>query len=199
MTEPYVGKRRERPAYDGLNTAADADAWAAALRVPVAADAWLSPGYVPPMKAATEVMPAIGRAVVPAPAEQESPDIAEHETTEDIEVPPAADTVTYESEAEPRLTFPEVFDMAAATPAASDPESEPQMYKSAFWKSASERAVKTFAQTMVAALGVGSTGLVDLDWPALGALAASAALASVLTSLAGLSGPQKAAEGEPQP
>ena len=55
-----------------------------------------------------------------------------------------------------------------------------------FWKAALVRAVKTFAQAMVAQIGAGSIGVVQFDW--LGALSVSAmaAVLSIFTSLAGL-------------
>lgn len=102
-------------------------------------------------------------------------------------------TAPRDSDAEPTLG---VVAHLAAAPAAADPELEPRMFSSRFWKSAAERCVKTFAQTMVAAMGVSSIGLVEINWQGLGALAASAALASMLTSLAGLSGPQSDAQAD---
>ena len=79
----------------------------------------------------------------------------------------------------------------------AEPESESSMYTRKFWKAVAERSLKTFAQTMVAAMGVTSTGIVGgLDWRDMGALALSAAVASVLTSLAGVNGPQKDAQAD---
>ena len=57
----------------------------------------------------------------------------------------------------------------------------------AFWKASAERAVKTFAQSILALLGTGSVGITTLDWKGILSVAATAALASVLTSLASLS------------
>lgn len=57
------------------------------------------------------------------------------------------------------------------------------------WASAAGmRALKTFAQAMLAwlALGQGTTGVLDVDWKGGLGIAALAAVASVLTSLAGL-------------
>jgi len=46
------------------------------------------------------------------------------------------------------------------------------------------RAVKTAAQTAVAALAVNASGLLAIDWAAVGSLAALAAITSVLQNLA---------------
>lgn len=52
-----------------------------------------------------------------------------------------------------------------------------------FWKGAAERCIKTGAQVAVAAIAVGQTGLLDLDFAALGSLTGAAMLASLLTSI----------------
>lgn len=52
-----------------------------------------------------------------------------------------------------------------------------------FWLGVTERAVKTFAQALLAGLVVGQT-LAATDWATLVSVATVAALASVLTSLA---------------
>ena len=57
------------------------------------------------------------------------------------------------------------------------------IWSSAFWRGAAERGVKTFAQALVAVIGVGAVGLLDVDW--IGALSAAllATVVSVLTSI----------------
>ncbi len=53
-------------------------------------------------------------------------------------------------------------------------------------KAASIRAIKTFAQTAVGMLGGEMVGVMDVDWMAVLSVSAVAALASLLTSVAGL-------------
>lgn len=54
-----------------------------------------------------------------------------------------------------------------------------------WWKAAGVRALKTFAQTAVAMITVGSA-VTDVDWIAVLSVSATAAVASMLTSIAGL-------------
>ncbi|MFT8330315.1 holin, partial [Bifidobacterium psychraerophilum] len=54
----------------------------------------------------------------------------------------------------------------------------------AFWKDAIIRAVKTFAQSAVAVLAAGATGLLGTDWVQLLSVAGLAAVVSLLTSIA---------------
>ena len=61
-------------------------------------------------------------------------------------------------------------------------------------KAALIRAVKTFAQTMVALIGTGAVGFTDLDWLKILSVAGVAALLSLLTSVAGL--PELDADGQ---
>lgn len=58
------------------------------------------------------------------------------------------------------------------------------MFTYRFWLSASERAVKTFAQTLVAILGANSFGLLTAPWTMALSTAGMATLLSVLTSIA---------------
>ena len=55
-----------------------------------------------------------------------------------------------------------------------------------FWKAALIRAIKTFAQAMVAQIGAGSVGIVSFDWVGALSVSAMAAVLSIFTSLAGL-------------
>ena len=60
----------------------------------------------------------------------------------------------------------------------------PEMTTGAFWLAAAERAVKTAAQVAAALIGTGAVGITELDWAQIGSVAATAAVVSVLTSLA---------------
>jgi len=53
----------------------------------------------------------------------------------------------------------------------------------AFLKALIERAVKTFCQTLVAALGAGAVNILEVPWQSAVSVAAGAALISVLTSV----------------
>ena len=53
----------------------------------------------------------------------------------------------------------------------------------AFWKAATERAVKTFAQALAALLVAGGTGILDTEWTAAASVAGMAAVVSLLTSI----------------
>lgn len=57
------------------------------------------------------------------------------------------------------------------------------MFTAKFWRDATERAVKTAAQT-AATLFVGQVTILNIDWTAAGALVGTATLLSLLTSLA---------------
>ncbi|MFF8716149.1 holin [Streptomyces sp. NPDC015184] len=65
------------------------------------------------------------------------------------------------------------------------------MFTLAFWAATGERAVRTAAQTLLAALGLTAADVLDADWGQALALAGSAAVLAVLTALsaAGTGGP----------
>jgi hypothetical protein len=52
-----------------------------------------------------------------------------------------------------------------------------------FWQDALERALKTFCQALVAVLGAGSVGLLNVPWVTALSTAGMAALLSLLTSV----------------
>jgi hypothetical protein len=58
------------------------------------------------------------------------------------------------------------------------------MFTAFFWKCSLERALKSFAQSLLAVVGVGQVGVVDIAWPAALSTAATAGVLSILTSLA---------------
>lgn len=60
------------------------------------------------------------------------------------------------------------------------------MWTKTFWKQALERAIKTFAQAVLALLTGDGLGIVDVDWATVVSVGALAALASVLTSIVSL-------------
>lgn len=73
--------------------------------------------------------------------------------------------------------------------------------RASFWSGLVDRAVKTFAQSLLGAIGVG-VGIFDLDWKGALGIAASAVLISVLTSFADSKETDKAiatAPGEYEP
>lgn len=53
-----------------------------------------------------------------------------------------------------------------------------------FWKACGIRALKTFCQTAVSAIGGGAVGIIDVDWLGILSVSATAAVLSVLTSIA---------------
>jgi uncharacterized membrane protein YdfJ with MMPL/SSD domain len=57
------------------------------------------------------------------------------------------------------------------------------MFTAYFWKSTVERALKSFAQALLALVGAGQVGVLDVAWPTALSTAAMAGLLSVLTSL----------------
>lgn len=60
------------------------------------------------------------------------------------------------------------------------------MLNKSFWKDLTERAVKTFAQTLLAVLAVG-VPIWEMDWVSALGIAAGATVLSVLTSIASAS------------
>jgi hypothetical protein len=57
------------------------------------------------------------------------------------------------------------------------------MWSASFWKQSAERALKSFAQGLLAALGSGATGLLNVGWQQAFSFAALTAVLSVLTSI----------------
>jgi hypothetical protein len=57
------------------------------------------------------------------------------------------------------------------------------MFCKRFWRLSLERAVKTFAQTLLAILGVGGLGLLDAPWVTALSTAGMATLLSLLSSV----------------
>ena len=72
-----------------------------------------------------------------------------------------------------------------------------------FWEATGERAVRTFAQSLLATLSVAGVGVVDADWGQALSVAAMAAVLSVLTSVGasavGPAGPSLSVERLPDP
>lgn len=62
--------------------------------------------------------------------------------------------------------------------------SDIEMTTAKFWSAAFERAVKTAAQSVIALVGTGAVGITTLDWAQISSIAATAAVISILTSLA---------------
>ena len=58
------------------------------------------------------------------------------------------------------------------------------MFSRRFWKLTAERAVKVFAESLVAVLVAAGTGLLSTDWTTALSTAGMAALLAVLTSVA---------------
>lgn len=57
------------------------------------------------------------------------------------------------------------------------------IYTIQFWKDTAERAVKSFAQGVILALGGGAVNVLTIDWLTLAGAGGGAALLSVLTSI----------------
>lgn len=54
----------------------------------------------------------------------------------------------------------------------------------AFWAGTVERMIKVFASALLGAIGTGTVGVLDIDWPAAASIAAMAGIVSLLTSVA---------------
>lgn len=72
------------------------------------------------------------------------------------------------------------------------------MWTASFWKATAERALRTLAQSLIAVLAVGQTNILSVDWQQALAVAATATVLSVLTSIVasgvGTPGPSLGAE-----
>jgi len=55
-----------------------------------------------------------------------------------------------------------------------------------YWKAVGIRAVRTFAQGMLGALGTTAVGVTEIDWVGAASIGATAAILSVLMALGGL-------------
>jgi hypothetical protein len=58
------------------------------------------------------------------------------------------------------------------------------MFGTYFWKATAERAVKSFAQSLLAILSASSLGLLDVDWVTCLSTAGMATVLSLLSSIA---------------
>lgn len=58
------------------------------------------------------------------------------------------------------------------------------MATAAFWRATAERMIRTFAQALIAALGLDSAGLVDAPWGDALSMAGGAAVLALLTAVA---------------
>jgi len=72
------------------------------------------------------------------------------------------------------------------------------MWTASFWRAVAERAIKTLAQSLLAMLAVGQTTILTVDWQQVTAVALTATLLSVLSSIVsagmGNTGPSLASE-----
>lgn len=57
------------------------------------------------------------------------------------------------------------------------------MNRAKWWKAAGIRALKTFCQGLAALIGSNMINIVEIDWPEVLGIAATMALASILTSI----------------
>jgi len=75
------------------------------------------------------------------------------------------------------------------------------MFSKPFWMAALERAIRTFAQTAAALIAVDvAVSVIDIDWPYVAGVSATAAILSLLTSMTadrvGTPGPSFGQEAE---
>lgn len=63
-----------------------------------------------------------------------------------------------------------------------------KIFTKEFWSYAGGRAIRTFAQTIIATVGTEAVGITQLDWIGILSIAATATVMSVLTSIVALSG-----------
>lgn len=56
----------------------------------------------------------------------------------------------------------------------------------AWWSAAATRALRTAAQTATGMIGTAAVGILAVDWVGIASVSATAAVASLLTALAGL-------------
>ena len=61
-----------------------------------------------------------------------------------------------------------------------------QITSKEWWAAAGVRALRTGAQALASLIGTGAVGILDLDWPQMLGVTATAMVLSLLTSLAGL-------------
>ena len=67
------------------------------------------------------------------------------------------------------------------------------LWTARFWKDSAERAVKTFAQALAAALSAGAAGLLSVPWTDALSIAGMATVLSFLTSVGGMNVGEKGA------